>query len=347
MRVLALTLLLLPHLASACGTAIAAHNKAWHDGLDFEATERVLKTAKIVRSIPIDQHLRKFGKRYRGSADVFYVELEGGLAGVAKPETEIWSSLAEEAGYQISRAAKLKLMAPTVIRQFPEFGNRSGSIQLYVHSPFHLKRPDQRAAAETLVSEKDRSDLILLQFILGRFDIHPENLIIDSTGAPVLFDVEEIHFLQHVQYGDFPFIRRMKHLRGIRSRPLPSDTFPFENQQRLFPANLGALWMTFKGHVYHSSIRESWRLYEEGYFGDAGIRYVIWDDSIWTYRPRKNAPALYTDVYSRETIENFRTLDFERLREKISPEFSPRHIQGFASRRDQVVEASTRGRWIP
>lgn len=336
-------LLSLPALAYACGGSVAA----WHAGLDFEATEQILRTAKIKSVTPIEEHLKKLGRRYKSRADVYYVELEGGIAGIAKPEPHIWSSLAEETGYQICRAAKSKLMAPTVIRHFPELGNRWGSFQYYVESPFNMNKPADSEKALALVSEKDKSDLILMQFMLGRFDIRPENLIIDATGAPLLFDVEEIHFLQHVQYGDFPFIRRLKHLTGIRSRPLPEGTFPFDKVQSLTPQSMGELWLTFKDYVDYNSIRELQRLLNEDYFAESTIRYVIWDKSVWLYRPRKKGSPLFTDVYSRETIENLRALDFEVLRRQISGEFRSRHILGFYNRRDQIIEASTRGRMIP
>ncbi len=348
MKAFLFTLVFGAQLAFGCSPSdilAAAAPLPWHHGLDFDDVERRLLTSEVKTIRPIGEHLNEMGKAYTGDAEVFFIELADGTRGIAKPEDELWSSIAERSAYQLCREVGLKLMAPTVIRAFPELGNRAGSFQLYVDSPFNQKRRSDRKKALALISKKDQSDLILFQFLLGRWDVHPENILIDASGAPLLHDVEEIHFLQQIKYGDFPYIRRFLHKNGIRKRPFDFSRFPFEEEKQLTHGD--QIGPTFLNYFTLQTIGNLLAKYQKGFFPEGRLRYVLWDQSVWIYWPRKNQSPLHTTEFSQATLSAFSSLNYEILAQKLPAPFSERHHRFILERRDQILNASKTGAIFP
>lgn len=290
-------LLLWSGIGLACTRGVASQALPWHHGLDFTQIEKELSEGEIESITPISEHLRNLGRNHHGDSEGYYVALKSGIAGIAKPESIPWGTSGEIGAYRVARLLKSKLIAPTVKRCFAQLG-RCGSFQYYVQTPFDLTREAQHETARKLLSRKNKSDLILLQFVLGRWDIHSGNLLVDASGEPVLIDCADILDLQHIQYGDHPYLRRGKY----RTEVDETKPFPFDNPRKLIRPSWDELQSTLGSYLDTEKLQKIFKKLGRGAYLDDTLRYIVHQGEFWFYQGLTWRKPLYTADYSRETL---------------------------------------------
>jgi hypothetical protein len=299
-----------------------------------------LKSQQIIDSQPLDEAL----ENWDGSNPYLLLTLKDGQRAVFRSEDEPWGSVAEVAACRMDRALGTELVPPTVARtlQRDELGDkwpwstdlRVGSLQLFVEGaqPAHPER----------LSQDDLANSEILCFLLGRYDNHSGNLLVDKDGRAVLVDFEGSLDLQKVQYGDFPFIKRGGRFAGGLGVPV-TDPFPFETPLQLVDPSLEEIRKTFGpwwGQIWPQGMDLLYRLLNG--IPERTVPYAIWDERLWVQiRVRSRHPA-FTDNYPETTMSALEALTEERLEDLLETPFSEVHIRQILERRKQLLRAATR-----
>lgn len=351
-RILLISALLGSSALWACARSVAP----WNADLNFEEMEWRLAGDEIRKVESLADYLKRHGKTYSGNLEAYVVTLESGVVAIAKFSENLRPLRAAYGAYRAGRTFGFRIIPPTVMREFKNFGRRTGLLQIFVESPFDLHKKDQRAKAYHLVSQKDRSDLIAAKFILGRWDNHRGNEIIDATGTPALIDSDEILDLQQVRYGECAYIR-YGDVPGIwmgdsRINLLTDDwildiPFDFDNPHVLKGINRAALFWRFGGYLEQSAMEKLWMEWVRREFEKDTIRSQDWSGRVWIQWNTVGNKPLYTDIYSQDTIEHLSLVEPHDLRAELPPAFTDIHIHLMLNRRDQFVRASMNKTMIP
>lgn len=301
--------------------------------------EQQLETAAVVSAQSLDSALTDWD----GSNEYDLLTLEGGLKGVFRSEDEPWGSRAEVAAYRIDRELGTELVPPTVERTlkrselgeawpWAELEQRPGSLQLFVEGARPTRPQDK--------SQPDLANSEILCFVLGRYDNHDANLLVDPEGRLVLVDFEGALDHQMVRYGDFPFIKR----GGFHASPdgvTGDQPFPFEQPRQLVDPSLEQIQQTFGpwwGQYWSQGMELLYRLLDG--IPERTVPYVVWDNRLWVQvRVRSRHPA-HTDLYPQSTLEALSRLSQPRLLELLGEPFTPAHARRMLERASQVLEAA-------
>ncbi len=297
---------------------------------------------RTVRSL--EETLRAQGKPWDGSSTIWLVELQDGTQAVFRSEDEPWGSQAEVGGFQLSHWLGMELVPPTATRTlqradwptdkpwpFPS-DTRTGSLQLYV--PSHSIRDAEWSDLDPLA----KADIEILSFVMGRYDNHSGNLLIDQQGQPIMVDFENSLEIQRARYGEIAYARRGTPCRQLPSAPV-SDPFPFDHPQMLVNPTLEQVQQTMSPW---------WTYWREGMKGtaerarqidDKTLRYVIWDHFLWVQVRARSRHACWTDVYRYSTIEKLSRLDLATLEGLLPIPYTSLHAQGILERSQQVNAA--------
>lgn len=311
----------------------------WSEALPKSLAEQPIRT---VRSL--EETLKAQGKAWDGSSEIWFVELQDGTQAVFRSEDEPWGSQAEVAGFQLSRWLDMELVPPTATRTlqradwpaakpwpFPE-NSRTGSVQLYV--PSHSITDQEWEALDPL----NKADIEVLSFVMGRYDNHSGNLLIDQQGQPVMVDFENCLEIQKARYGEIAYARRGTRCRD-RDSLTASQPFPFDHPQLMVNPSLEMVQQTFSPWWTH------WR---EGMKGtaerarqldDKTLRYAIWDHYLWVQVRARSRHACWTERYRHSTMEKLASLDLLTLQAILPAPFGKEHAQGMLERAGQVQQA--------
>ncbi len=317
----------------------------WDERLNFERTEEGLLHGEIKSIVTIQEHLKEIGRPYTGEAEAYYVELENELAGVFKPDEDPefpWSSVAEVSMYQLSQKLQTKLVLPTVLRRIR---GKKGSFQYYLKDTFDLvDSPDEKKLALAKLTPKRKADMAVLLFIAGQWDRHWGNLLIDRFGGLALIDNEGILILQMIRYGDHPFV-----CRGFKREAqgsAPSTDFPFDSPHQLKDPTLEVIKEAFGSYLDQRKLENIHS--KVGSFVDETLSYVIWNQALWFHLTKKGRSAIYTDTYSRQTMDNLAKFTALEWSELFPKPFGGYHQRLFFNRVRQIQMASQKnGLWIP
>jgi hypothetical protein len=283
---------------------------------------------------------------------LFFADLEGELPAVFRTEDDPWGSTAEVAGYRFARWLGSRLVPPTVFRTLrrgvdaPAAGwewkadTRRGAMQLFVKA---VGLPD----ALSRMTPKERADVEVISFVIGRYDNHAGNLLLDAGGAPLLIDFEGALNPQQVRYGQAPFVHHG--LRYAVPDGIPaSRPFPFDAPRTLVNPTLEEVQRTFGpwwNQKWPSGMKTLHKMVPS--IPDRTVRYAIWDDQLWVQMNVVARHPAHTSVYSRATLERLRALTAKDLTGRIlTPEFGPEHVAGILERRDQLLAAARTGTLI-
>lgn len=316
---------------------------AWDDNLDFDNIENQLLNQNIKKLIDMRDYLSFTGKIAHYTNEVYLAIMENGLKAVFKPEENLHDSYAEVAAYRASKFLGHRLVPPTV---FKEYENRIGSLQFFVESNLDLLISEQNIKARAILSEKDISDMYLFYFIFGQWDIHAGNqmIAINKHGEAkiALIDNGAISNTIKIIYGDYAFVKRL-HLEGVNFDDQP---FPYNDSQLLkLPTSVEGLREIFKDYVVTDipleTLVERWNG-----LGSNFLVYVIWKDGFWIqfYKLGKKVSRNYTDIYFNSTIEAYKSLDINMLKDFFAEAIEDKakfcdesFLKAILERRDQVL----------
>jgi len=308
------------------------------------ALQEQLVAQPIRRAQPLQQYLEQGGNAWEGSNTLWLLELRNGLKAVFRSENEPWGSQAEIAGFRFTRWLGLDIVPITVFRGFhssewPEgqpwpfpTSYRTGSLQVFV--PALPATAEQAQAMDGLF----KADMEVVSFVMGRYDNHLGNLLMDSAGRAWMVDFENSLELQQVRYGQFPYARR-----GTRRANLPSlsalQPFPFDAPQSMSDPSLEQIQQKFSPW---------WTFWPEGMknlytrtqsLPDKTLNYAIWDHYLWIQVQAQSRRPAFTTIYRSSTMRRLADLDSKILRELLPAPYTQDHIRGILERTAQVLKA--------
>ncbi len=311
----------------------------------------ILDSGHPVAAWPLDRYLQeKMGVPFDGSSPYLVVELEGGTLALFRSEPEEpWGSQAEVAGYRLAcRLGYPDLVPETVVRKLGradlpagtwpyEEVERLGSLQL-----FFPARPATQEEVDAMPAER-RAAIELLTFVMGRYDNHLGNTLVDPQGHIFIVDFENALEYQKARYGEYPFVRK-----GQGNYDLPSpgkeQPFPFDQADVMVQPSLEQLrarlepyWAPWAGPIggLHKMATNS---------RDRSLHSVVWDHHLWIMIKVGSRHPAHTDVYPEPLMEALKSLTLGELRDEVLlPPFTERHARDLLERRDQVLTVSMKG----
>lgn len=336
MRLLCLFILMLPHLALACGGAIVP----WNQAIDFEEMERFLAAATPRKIMLMSDYLTSVQKETTGESESYYVEFSDTVSGIFKPEDELWNSYGEVGAYQFSRQVRLPYIAPTIIREIswsPLWtGRRHGSLQYIIKTRRDTSELTPKMFRER-VGEKVWSHLVSLAYPLGQWDFYGGNLILDDSNTPALIDNAAVMDLLFFRYGDFPFIYKGN------GRNLPSrlahrvNEFPYHQVDSLVSPSLQTIRTTYRHFVGPATMQ---RWYDKlGTFPNRTLNYVIWENSLWMYWNKKGLSQMSVTECEPEIVKRLLAQSPKHMATYLPQAFSLAHRNLIEDRTRQFAEA--------
>ncbi len=289
-----------------------------------------LKKGSIKSIVKMKAYLKSKTKKYNYTGQVYLVFFDNGLKGVFKPGTNYHI---EVSAYKMSRYLGFPLIPPTVIRNI---NGKKGSLQLFIKSDIDTLNYRQYNKFIKQVSKNDIANINLFNFVFGKWDCGPENVIIlknNSKTYLISIDNESIQDLQFVKYGKKPFVRIFQNIKF--STKDFNKSFPFEKAILLKNCNQSKLRAEFKKKLsekfYHRfKYRKSFQ-----------FKYILYKNGLW--RQYIYIDRSYTEIYPRESILKLKKLNKKILTYIFSDckslnFFTDEYIRFILDRRDQLMK---------
>lgn len=310
----------------------------------------VLETGRPVAAWPLDRYLEeKMGVPFDGSSPYLVVELEGGTLALFRSEPEEpWGSQAEVAGYRLAcRLGYPDLVPETVVRKLgrsdlPEGmwpyqePSRLGSLQLFLPA-----RPAKAEEVAAMPAERHAA-MEILTFVIGRYDNHLGNTLVDGQGRVFMVDFENALEYQRARFGEYAFVRKGQGNYELSS-PGKSEPFPYHQAQVLERPSLEQMrtrlepyWAPWAGSIegLHKMVTNS---------RDGCLRSVVWDNHLWLQIQVSSRHPAYTTDFPEPLMSSLATLNDDELMDEILlPPFTESHARDMLQRRDQVLQAAKR-----
>jgi hypothetical protein len=306
--------------------------------------------SRPVRATPLPRYLTEVLRiEFDGSNPYLVVELDHGGMALFRSETgDPWGSQAEVAGYRMSRWLDLGDLVPlTVSRRlghadFPmgdwpyREPERLGSLQTFLPA-----RPINDEQLKTMPADR-KAGIEILSFLMGRYDNHSGNTLVDDRGRIFIVDFENALEHQMVRYGEYPYVRKGQ--PNCQVPTLSADQpFPFAAPEILRNPSLQEL----EDHL--SPFRAPWSEPAQGLHDmikrstDQCLRSVTWEHQQWLQVRAPSRHPAWTECYPPALVERLEALTLETLETEILlPPFTRRHALAIMERRDQVLRAAQR-----
>jgi hypothetical protein len=328
------------HFSMAEVSREACLNALQWNKVRFADVEKTLKTGKITTIENQKLKRKQEGKNPQGTSETYLLTFENGMQGIFKADLHD-SAAAEVGAYQIDR--KLlhhRLVPPTVYRTIDGLG--FGSIQYFVKSDVDWMEWEVRNSFP--VSRTDESNRDAFYFVFGQWDRHAGNVIVDDTGHFALIDNTSIKSRNKVRYGELPYIIKFSSLSQYQ-KPSPT-AFPFDDFKEFVNPTPFELLDFFQGKVGLKAIQNHFKWWfktdKNNEYKPFTLRIIFWENRVWiqTSHPvNASYGPIQFEFLSRKTLDAYRALTFESLREILDPKAFPDiNIREMLERRDQLLE---------
>jgi len=307
----------------------------------------ILSLDAIVSSVPMSDYLKEHHREATFTNSVFFITFQSGIRAVFKPcsHDEIKYAYGEVAAFKAARFLELDFVPPTVLRTID---GKIGSLQLYVETSLDSQDRKQFKWALEHANSDDLANLHLFHFVFGQWDSGPSNLLIHYDGKLVnliAIDNGNIVDLQHVRYGELPFVQCWA------SDTLKTDDwdkeFPFDRVNILrnpTPENIAAILGKDAPATLCKVLSRR-----------PNLHYIIYHNALWRqfYANDDTFVKSWSDHYPAKIIERLKKLMIEALTEIFADAsgadfLTPEYFNAILERRDQVlacVENKNKCRW--
>ena len=258
--------------------------------------EKELLTGLLVKQDKLQDQLKNMGKIPSGTTEAYLVEFNNKFKAVFKPDARGWISHGELAAYKISEYLGIHAVPPTVIR---EINGQKGSLQYFVETDVDLKKT---GSAFDRISERQWSDANVFHFIIGQWDRHAGNFLIDKWGNLILIDNADMMMEVKWQYGESPWIKR-----SYKDEERSSAPFPYNNFLTLENPSYEKLEEVLGQYVGKKSLI---RIFENELdrYPNRNYPYIFWRGNLWTQRPSKFSKIWFTKL-TPDLVDKLRRLD--------------------------------------
>ncbi len=324
-------------LSSRCAKLAAylgnPRDTAWHAGMNFDEVEELLALTPVKSMQPIQEALGIEAEKGNDGENVQLVTLRGGLKGALR-----FAEAAEQElfGYRFSRKVQSRIVPPTVKRDFKFAHGLSTTLQLFIPPKeyFHLSSVKRRELFEKM-SEQDRFSISALAFVLGHWDLHPGNMVIDEALAPALFDFGDLARVMKVRYGEMAFIPI-----GETDRVFPeNEEFPFDQFEEFETPEdqLDLVMKKVAARFPELSANMLFKIKNRIYSSTRSIKLIHWNSTIWMQRVSgKIVP--FSKKYFKKEFKPYQALTRDDVK-ALAPSFwSERLIDQVIERRDLMSE---------
>ncbi|MNL11582.1 hypothetical protein D3C87_1324220 [compost metagenome] len=245
----------------------------------------------------------------------------------------------------IARRLGIETFVPTVLT---EIEGRQGSLSVFIETPVDLVKMSgsDRGHAIARIPQKQWFDMETVHYLLGQWDRHAGNLLVDKDYNLVVIDNEGISKLSlwrpakspmtrlgsvpkaertgiDVKEGNPPDFARIEYIDG-------NDLVGFEAFKKKYSINEASISLKHFDH-----------------FPDRKIPYIVWRDMLWRERNR-SLPSIDLQVFSARTIEALNKLTEKELREMLNPEvFGEMNIELILQRRAEILKRAQSAHLIP
>jgi hypothetical protein len=305
----------------------------WGNNFNFNLAEQTLRSSKdISLIIPMKEYLQIQGKSESGTSEVYYVEFKNGLKAVWKPDEGIYGAIAEEAAYFVAKKLGVKTFVPTIVT---EIDGRIGSLSVFVKTPIDImsnKVPINEVLEK--VPLKQLADMDLVHYLLGQYDRHLGNLLVDEKYNLAVIDNEGISNLSVWKLGEYPFVK-LKKTSEVNRRAVDQANFPYAERQFINgndPLSISSFINRFQANPLYFPREEFDK------FPDRAIPFVVWRGSVWRPRFSKSFRPITLEVISKQTLDNLKLLTEADLRSILYPVvFSDEHMEFILKRRNEII----------
>jgi hypothetical protein len=325
---------------------VIADGLVWGKSFNFELAESTLRQQKSFRQIvPMSEYLKSIGKKPSGTSEVYYVEFYNGLRAVWKPDTALKGPIAEETAYLIARKLGIETFVPTVVT---EIEGRKGSLSVFIETPIDLVKMSgtERAEAITRIPKKQWYDMEAVHYLLGQWDRHFGNLLVDKDFNLVVIDNEGISANS---------LWRPSKSTMTRLGNIPKDERTGIDAKQGNPPDFGRVeYIDGNDLVGFEAFKKKYSINEASitpkhfdHFPDRKIPYIIWRDMLWRER-KTSLPVIDLKILSASTIEALNKLTEKELREMLNPEvFNELNIELILQRRAEILKQAQTAQIIP
>ncbi len=341
-------------LIDHCSAWITA-GPSWSESISFPEIEKVLAEGKILGLKPLEADLKDPIKR---TNPALLVTFPGGVRGLWKSNFH-GSMYAETGAYQVNYySLKSKRVPPTVERNLsnelleflPElrkgFPKKEGSLQYYVDSPFDLTQLDHWTTIWPLVKPTEKSDWYLFVSVFGQTDNHRGNLIVDRSLSLGWIDNTRLRQRSKIRFGEIPYQRLFeKRLPYVIEGQEPP--FSFDSAIEVRPHSLEELHLALDPWVISQYVDFYWKQLQKQ--TNRTFAYVLWDQGVWIQSRGWNGIATkIPKIFSKATLDSYRSLNFPELRERLSPKlFRDVYLHEILERRDEMVAGASKHTLVP
>ena len=309
-----------------------AEGTKWHDRIDFKNTEALLASGNIVRKIPISEYLTERGQKAQGTTPVFFVDLDNGIRGVWKKDVA-GSAYAEVAAYQISNLLGFKLVPPTILR---EVNNELGSFQYFVEASFLKSTPEP--------ARNDLLNMNALYFLMGQWDRHSGNQIIDKAGGLALIDNTGIQSPVEWQLGQFPFIAFSKLSESGKRLERLDEQFPQGKTEELNSPNEEEFFAAMMKYTDLKVAKYYWEIIKNWH--NQSFSLVPWKGHLWVRWVHNDSSMKPIEIesISRKMLMALQGLNRDALVGLNNPILSKHHIDRILDRRLILLKGIREGK---
>ena len=240
--------------------------------------------------------------------------------------------MGEVSAYKFNQYLGLDLVPPTVRRKID---GKWQTLQFFVNgNPKFMDDSTTIEDIKSVVSKKDFSDMNIFAFVIGQYDNHKSNMLLDQNNRLTMFDFEVIRIIQHVRYGEFPFVRRGNWTEEKSDLDHRQD-FPFDEASVLQDPSLTELkeifspyWSdrlirSFHGYVQHMPQKE--------------LNYLRWNGFVWVQNKISSRRIATTDFKDNPLLKSLKKIKLKDLKTIFpKPAFKDRHIELIMQRAKKI-----------
>ncbi len=290
--------------------------------------EFALKNSEILSQVNLVEYLKSIGNHGTGTSESYLVELSSGHFGVFKPEgSDLSGSKGEVAAYLLSEYLQLHVVPPTVIRTI---NGMTGSLQLFMKTDTDMKASKEvETTALSRVKLKDWQKVNLLHFLIGQWDRHIGNFLIDRNGHLIAIDNETMTNPVKWRLGEYPWQRR-----SHRTQLMSTEEFPFEPYKVIEGVSHEKMIAAFAGYLRPDIMARMSR--ELRNFPDGKYPYIIWRGNLWTQRRSKFGKFEIINL-DPELRAKITSLTAPQLSQVLNDLVSAEKISEILERRDQIL----------
>ncbi len=323
--VVAIAVFVLFASAQASASAFSCTNvfrKAWFDEISFDETENSLLNQSIESAVSVNDYLRSQGKvvsQSTGTSPAFVVTLKDGTKGVFKPlgeknTREVVNG--EAAAYRVSKLLGLRVVPPTVLRKFGseagELSNSFGSFQFFVETKIDVLRENNDNSLSK-ITDTEWNQANLVHFLIGQWDRHTGNFLIDNNGRLVVIDNGAMNAKTQWRLGDYPWVARGTEVPELAVTDQP---FPFDSPSGVLKNPNRKMVGERLGHVLGRYQQELVATKLKHQTPDKTFTYTFWNRKLYAQRFGK-LKKLSISFLSEKTQERIQNLKMEEVAEEL------------------------------